>query len=278
MALVLKHVPASQGARWVRDGFRLFGRHPLAFSALLLAFLLTALAVSLVPFVGPVLMLGSLPLLSLGFMIGSEDGLADRPVHVGTFIRPFRGPPQRRKALLTLCAGYAAATLAVMALSHWVDGGAFEQLQRLLAQGRPGNEVDALLNDSRVADGVMLRLGLIGLISVPYWHALALVHWGGQSPAQALFSSTLALWRSKGAFAVYAVAWMVLVVVFSVAVGALAAVAGSREMAGLLVLPGVLIFSTAFYASLLFTFNDSFGPAPSAPSTPSTPSTPSMSA
>lgn len=271
MALVLKHVPPSQGMRWVRDGFRLFGRHPLAFSALLLAFLLAALAVSLVPLVGPVLMLGALPVLSLGFMVGSEDSLADRPVHVGAFIRPFRGPPPRRKALLSLCVGYAATTLAVMALSHWVDGGAFEQLQRLLAQGRPGSEVDALLNDARVADGVMLRLGLVGLISIPYWHALALVHWGGQSPAQALFSSTLALWRSKGAFTVYAVVWLVLIVVFSVAVGALAAVAGSRELAGLLVLPGVLVFSTAFYASQLFTFNDSFGPAPTASVNPVSP-------
>jgi hypothetical protein len=30
-------------------------------------------------------------------------------------------------------------------------------------------------------------------------------------------------------------------------------------MAGILVLPSVLIFSTVFYVSLLFTFNDSFG-------------------
>lgn len=266
MALVLKHVPPAQGLRWVRDGFRLFGRHPLAFTALLLAFLLLALLLSLLPLVGAVFMLGSLPLLSLGFMVGSEEGLADRPVHVGVFIRPFRGSPARSKALLALCGGYAVATLVTMALSHWVDGGAFEQLQRLLAQGQAGTDVEALMRDSRVADGVMLRLGLIGLISVPYWHALALVHWGGQSPAQALFSSTLALWRSKGAFAVYAVTWVVLIALFSVAVGALSAVAGSRELAGFLVLPGVLTFSTVFYVSLLFTFNDSFGPAPVSPS------------
>jgi hypothetical protein len=267
MALVLKHVTAAQGIRWVRDGFRLFGRHPLAFTALLMAFLLFAFVVSIVPLVGPVLMLGSLPLLSLGFMIGSEEGLADRPIHMGAFIKPLRGAPARRKALLALCGGYALATLVTMALSDWMDGGAFEQLQRLLAQGQANAEIEALLGDSRVADGVMLRLGLIGLITVPYWHALALVHWGGQSPAQALFSSTLALWRSKGAFALYAIGWVVLIGAYSVAVGALAAAAGSREWAGILVLPGVLVFSTAFYVSLLFTFNDSFGPAPVAPAT-----------
>jgi hypothetical protein len=266
MALILKTVPPAQGLGWVRDGFRLFGRHPLAFSALLLAFLLWAFVVSMLPLVGPLLMLASLPLLSLGFMVATEDGLADRPVHAGAFIRPLRGPVARRRSLLALCGGYAAATLAVMALSDGLDGGAFEQLQRLVAEGRPNAEIDALMGDSRVAEGLALRLALIGLLTVPYWHALALVHWGGQTPAQALFSSTLALWRSKGAFALYTVAWGVLIVLFSVTVGALSAAAGSRELAGFLVLPGVLVFSTAFYVSLLFTFNDSFGPSAIAPS------------
>ena len=52
MALLLKPVPALQGARWMRDGFRLFGKHPLAFSVLLVSFLLSALALSLVPYIG----------------------------------------------------------------------------------------------------------------------------------------------------------------------------------------------------------------------------------
>ena len=55
MPLLLKPVPAPQGARWLRDGFRLFGKHPLAFSVLLVAFLVSALALSLLPFLGSVL-------------------------------------------------------------------------------------------------------------------------------------------------------------------------------------------------------------------------------
>lgn len=259
MALTLKTVPPAQGMRWVRDGFRLFGRHPLAFSALLLAFLLAALALSLIPLIGAILMLAALPLLSLGFMVASESALAGRPVHVGAFIQVLRGPGPRVRSLLNLCLGYAAATLAIMALSDWVDGGAFEQLQRMLAQGGSRTEVDALLENPRVADGLLLRFGLIGLISAPYWHAPALVHWAGQSSAQALFSSTVAVWRSKGAFLLYTVTWAVLIAIFSSLVGVLSVIGGFRSLAGLLILPGVLVFSTAFYVSLLFTFNDSFG-------------------
>ena len=68
MALQLKTVSPGQGAHWMRDGFRLFGRHPLAFSLLLVSFLFAALLVSMVPLVGPLVMLAALPLMSLGFM------------------------------------------------------------------------------------------------------------------------------------------------------------------------------------------------------------------
>ena len=53
-----------------------------------------------------------------------------------------------------------------------------------------------------------LGLGLAALLSVPFWHAPALVWWHGQGLAQSLFSSTLACWRNKGAFTIFGVAWM----------------------------------------------------------------------
>ncbi|MBN8510527.1 MAG: hypothetical protein J0L57_18190 [Burkholderiales bacterium] len=68
-------------------------------------------------------------------------------------------------------------------------------------------EVDALLADPRLVQGMLVRFGLAALPSVPFWQAPPLVYWQGQGVAQALFSSTLALWRRKGAFAVYALAW-----------------------------------------------------------------------
>jgi hypothetical protein len=260
MALVLKSVSPMQGARWVRDGFRLFVRAPLAFTALLLAFLLLAFVLALFPLVGGLAMLVTLPLLSLGFMVGSEAALAGRPVHVGAFLLPFRGKTEARRALVQLGLGYAAATVLIMGLSDWVDGGAFDQLQRLLARGRADAEIDALLAADDLAQGMLVRFSLIALLSVPFWHAPALVHWGGQAAAQALFSSTLALWRNKGAFIVYSLTWAALVVVFAVSVGLVGMVLGSREFASFLVMPGVLVISTAFYVSLLFTFNDCFGP------------------
>lgn len=259
MALSLRSVPAAQGSRWVRDGFRLFGKHPLPFSLLFVVFLAAAALSSVVPLLGGMVMLAAVPLLSLGFMVASESALQGGPIHPGQFFSPLRGDPARRRSLLVLCGGYAAATLLILVLSHAVDDGAFEALQRLLAEGGKPDEVEKLLADPGLQTGLMLRFGLIALLSVPYWHAPALVHWGGQGPAQALFSSTLALWRNKGALTVYLLAWFGLFTVFGVVTSLLLGLLGLGGMLAVVAMPAALIFSTVFYVSLLFTFNDSFG-------------------
>ena len=97
------------------------------------------------------------------------------------------------------------------------------------------------------------------LLSVPFWHAPALVHWGGQGVAQALFSSTLAVWRCKGAFFVYALAWAALMLLFGIVTALVFGLLGVPQLVGLIGVPAGLVFSAVFYISLLFTFNDSFG-------------------
>lgn len=150
MPLLLKPVPALQGARWLRDGFRLFGKHPLAFSVLLVAFLVCALALSLLPLLGSVMVVAALPLLSLGFMIASEAALAGKPVHPGLFLAPLKGDAQRRKRQLALCLAYGVATVVVMLLSDAIDDGKFESLQRLMGQDGKAAEVEALLRDPQL--------------------------------------------------------------------------------------------------------------------------------
>ena len=63
------------------------------------------------------------------------------------------------------------------------------------------------------------RFGLAACLSVPFWHAPALVYWQGQGVGQALFSSTLAVWRCKGAFLMYSLAWVGVIAIFGALVG-----------------------------------------------------------
>ncbi len=266
MALQLKTVPAARGSRWIADAFRLFLRRPLAFTALFAVFLFAALVVSLVPLLGGLVQMMSLPLLSLGFMIASQSALLDGPVHPRQFIEPLRTDGPRRRALLRLCVIYGVSALAILLLADAMSNNAWGRLQALLAKGDGAQgEIDALLEEPGVGSAAVLAAVLGTALSVPYWHAPALVHWGGQSAGQALFSSTLAVWRSKGAFFVYMLGWAGVIVMFGLVTALVFGLLGLPQMAGVLGVPAGLVFSAVFYVSLLFTFNDSFGGKPVPP-------------
>ncbi len=262
MALLLKSVNSAQGVRWITDALRLFVRKPVAFTALFAMFLAAALLVSLVPLVGGVVQMMALPLLSLGFMVAAQSALLDGPVLPRHFIEPLRGDANRRRSLLILCALYGVLAIGILLLANAVSDNAWMRLQDLLAKGSTAQpQVDALLSEPGVQNGVLTAAVLGSLLSVPFWHAPALVHWGGQSWGQALFSSTLALWRNKGAFAVYTLGWLLLVLVFALVSGLVLGLLGLSGSANFLGVPAGLVLSAAFYISLLFCFNDSFGGA-----------------
>ena len=273
MTLLLKSVPAARGARWIVDAWRLFARRPLAFTMMFAAFMFCALLTSLLPFVGGVLQMMALPLLSLGFMVASQSALLDGPVHPMQFIEPLRADPVRRRALLRLCLFYGLGAVAVLLLCDALSDNAMGRLLALSAKGDAAQaEIDAVLSEPGLGAVALLLVTLGTLLSVPFWHAPALVHWGGQSVGQALFSSALAVWRSKGAFLAYAAVWAGLVLAFAVLSSLLFGALGLRQLASLAAVPAGLMFSTVFYVSLLFTFNDSFGssaePVPLEPPAP----------
>jgi hypothetical protein len=263
MALSLKTVDASHGARWIADAWRLFARRPMAFTALFAVFLFGALLVSLVPLLGGLVQMMALPLLSLGFMVASQSALLDGPVHPRQYLEPLKTDPARRRSLLILCAVYGVAVLLILLLVDAVSDSAFSRMQQLLAQGEQAQpKIDALLSEPGVASGALLAVVLGVALSVPFWHAPALVHWGGQRVGQALFSSAVAVWRSKGAFFVYAMGWVGVMLVFGIVTALVLGLLGLPQLAGVIGLPAGLMFSAVFYISLLFTFNDSFGGTP----------------
>jgi hypothetical protein len=259
MALRLQQVPASHGVRWVRHGFKVFKRYPLAFVGLFGMFLFAGLLAMTVPLLGPVLLLMALPILSLGFMLATHLALQGQTPTAAVFIAPFRLTPARRKTQLMLCAGYALGTVLIMVVSDWIDGGAFDRFETLVSSGNADQaQVAEALANPDLTLGALARLGLAALLSVPFWHASALVHWGGQRSLQALFSSTLAVWRNRGAFFLNAMAWLGVMIVFGLVTSLVAALLGLNNLVALIALPAGLLFSVVFYTSLYFSFVDSF--------------------
>lgn len=257
----LQLVPARQGALWVRRGFGIFFKHPLAFAALFTGFLFFGLMAMLLPFVGPLLLLAALPLVTLAFMLATQRAVHGQLPGPSVFVAPFRVNRARSIALLRMGLIYAVASLAIMTFSDLVDGGKFDALQEAMGGGKQDAAAIAqLLGDPQLQIGVLLRFGLASLLSLPFWHAPALVHWGNQGVGKALFFSTIACWRNFGAFTVYALAWCGVILLFGALANLLAALLQQAQVVALAAVPAGLLFSTVFYASLYFTFADCFAP------------------
>lgn len=261
MGLRLQDVPAAAGLRWVRQGFAECFMHPLGYASLFVLFMLGASLAMLIPLLGGALLLMAVPLLSLAFMMATAGAQQGLPVQAGIYLAPWQGaPPQRRRALLLLCIAYAVATVAMLGLCELIDGGRFDDLLVLLAKGdATAAQIQAAWEAPGLREGALARVVLSALLSVPFWHAPALVHWGGQSPAQALFSSTLAVWRSRGAFLLYSLGWVGALAGAGALSTLLLLMLGMGALGTLVMMPLALFFTTAFYASLYFCFRDCFG-------------------
>jgi hypothetical protein len=260
----LQTVPARQGVMWMREGFRVFFRQPFAFAGLFATFLFAAFGLALIPMVGPFIAVALLPLVSAGFMIASRTTLTGGYPTPRVFIDPLRGERSRTVAMIQLGICYALATLAIMWLSDVLDGGAFEDLMDSLPGGQVTAEAAAtqMAADPRIELGLLLRFGLAGLLAVPFWHAPALVHWEGHGCAKALFSSTIACWRNKGAFTIYSLVWFGVIMLIGIVLNLVFVLLGLAQVMAVVLVPVSLMLSTVFYASLYFTFADCFAAGP----------------
>lgn len=256
----LKTVPARNGALWVRLGIRAFFKRPMAFTALFAAFMFVVFVLALVPYLGPLLLLALLPLVSLAFMLATRAVVGGGLPTPLVFIAPLRAEAPRVRALMWLGLIYAVTTFAVMWLSEFVDGGAFEALMSSVpaASGAAADSLGDKVAAPGLLWGMVLRFGLAGLLAIPFWHAPALVYWDGQSCAQSMFSSTLACWRNRGAFFVYGMTWFSLVLGFGILMSLLFAVLGSPNLFAMTGVPLSLLVTAVFYTSLYFTFADCF--------------------
>jgi hypothetical protein len=256
----LNLVPANQGVQWVRQGFRVFARRPLAFAMLLSTVMLFALVCNFVPLVGSFVWLMSLPLASLGFMLAGEATTRDQMSTPAVFLQPLKQGPESKAAQIKLGVLYAGAFVLIVVVSQLIVGDVGRQIAETFAQSgqMDPQAVSKMLAEPRLrwAWGVLLLL--LTLLNIAFWHAPALVHWAGQPAGKALFFSWIACWRNRGAFVVYGLVWAGVMLAASLAVGVLFSLLGGGGGASVLVLPLSLLLMSVFYASLYFTFADCF--------------------
>jgi len=254
----LQLVAPRQGFVWVRRAFQVCARQPLGFAALLATCMFVVLLLGIVPVVGTAVVLALPPAGSLLFMIASHRAVEGRTAMPGSIAELAASGRTRLLALVKLGIAYAAATFVLFWIAGVLDGGALVSFLSSLPDERTtGEQTVTRVTDPRLQLGLILRLTFAAALSIPFWHAPALVHWGGHDWVKSLFFSSVAVWRNKGAFTVYGIGWLalwlLLLPIVSIAVGVL----GPQRFA-LVATPLTLAYLTLFYASLWFTFADCF--------------------
>lgn len=255
----LRTLPAIAGLFWIRRGFRTFFRRPGGFIGLFGLVLLVLLMLLATPPVVQILALVLMPLLSLGFMLGTEDVLDDLPLRPSVFWAPMTMGPPARRALLGVGLVYVAVFLLIFFFGDSIDGGEARAWMEKMFAPRPDGTMPEPVPMSGLGTAVLLlkTFGL-AIVSIPLWHAPALVHWGRYGAAQAMFSSVVSIWRTRAAFTVYLLGWGAVAFLVMMAVFLVAGIAGNLPLAVALMTPVSWALSTIFYITIWFGFVDTF--------------------
>jgi hypothetical protein len=240
----LNIVPARTGFQWVRLGIRTFMKQPLALAALVFMYSTIAVAMLIVPLVGPFLMMGLVPMGTLGLMAATKVAETRAFPMPAVLLTAFRASRERVRAMFVLGALYAASLMAIAFL--------VSMLVEVPASKGPAEVVES--PEFRM---LMLASAVLYLpVSLAFWHAPALVHWHGVPPVKSLFFSFVACVRNAGAFTMYGLAWFGVIAVI-LAASALAT-AVSPWLGGVVFGAASTMASITFYISIWFTFRDSF--------------------
>ncbi|NDY91653.1 BPSS1780 family membrane protein [Ideonella livida] len=256
MGFKLLTVPAGAGLQWVLAGLQEMRRHPLAYGGIMAVAFALLMVLGSLPVIGPPMMLASVPLLNLAFMMAVHASRQGHKPGAGVFLAPWVAPgTERRQRLLALCGAYMAASMVAVLLGSWVDGGAMARLMDAMASDDASPEtVDSLMQAPGLLAGLLVRLGLTVLVSVPFWHAPALIVWADQGVAQSLFSSTLAMARAWPAFTLYGLGWVVVLGVAGSLISALTGLLQLGSLGVLVLLPLMTLMVSAYYVSQYHTF------------------------
>ena len=234
----LNIVPSRTGFQWIKLGVRTFLRQPLALAGLFFMYMTVVIVIAQVPVIG--VFIGGLlvPAATLGLMAATEEASKGRFPMPSVLLSAFRAGRQRVRAMLVLGLVYTVASWLVTRLAALIAG-----------EPQPGMQIDG---------AAILALALHIPLFLMFWHAPALVHWHGVTPAKSLFFSLVACLRNFGAYFVYGLGWLALFIATGMLFAMIGGMLGGASMARAVMMPLALLLAAMFSTSIYFTFRDSF--------------------
>jgi len=234
----LNIVPASAGFQWIKLGMRTYLRQPLALAGLFFMYMTVVIIIAQVPVVG--VFVGGLlvPAATLGLMAATEEASKGRFPMPSVLLSAFRAGRQRVRAMLVLGLVYTVGSWLLTRLAALLTG-----------DPQPGAQIDG---------AALLALALHIPLFLMFWHAPALVHWHGVSPAKSLFFSLVACLRNFSAYVVYGLGWLGLFIATGMLFALIGGMLGGTSTARAVMMPLALLMAAMFSTSIYFTFRDSF--------------------
>ncbi len=184
-----RKMPASQGLRWVTEGFRLYRKNPLLLSAAFGLLFGIVAALNLIPVAGEALSELASPLMVAGFMAAFRTLDRSEELELPHFLTGVKGPAM---ALATVG---AVQLLGMLLISQVMLGMGFDldAMTAVLQKGDPQVLQNALRQST---PAVMIGLLLFTPLAMATWFAPALILFGNARPAQALGISLKAVARN----------------------------------------------------------------------------------
>lgn len=246
-------LPATSGWYWVRDGFRLFRKQPLAMFTWAMAISLLVIFATATPPVGPILVVALMPIITLMTLSACKHVEADRVMLPSMWGKPLKQPGVFRKLFLM---GLLYAALCMV--SGLVI---FLPFTDAMMEGMRIASVEKSMEPILSAMAVPLTLFAIVyvVIAAMFWHAPVLVAWHGLRLMQALFFSGIACWRNKLPFLVYGASWILVFLFIDLCAGLLVAIGLSPQLAGTLQIPFNIAAGGILYCSFYPAYTSVFG-------------------
>jgi len=259
-----RSVPAGRGWDWIVEAWTLTAGYRALFAGLVVGFMAAAIAASIVPFVGTIVLGLLTPVFQAGLILGCDALRRGEPLKVDHL---FAGFERQTKRLVMLGAVSVAAGMLMLIIAAATVGP--EALRPLLSGVAPAPDQMAGIF-VRVLLTVLIVLALSVPLYMAMWFAVPLIALRGVSVGTALSASFTGCLNNVLPFLVWSVAVLLLAIVpvlpFLIAVTAHLPVTLILVSTLPLMLGGIAL-AALFFASMYTSYRDIFGDDDDTPST-----------
>ena len=230
------HVNADRGWAWIKHGTTLFMKAPLLWGALLIICMVSALALSSIPFVGEAAVSLLTPVVLAGLMVGCRALDQNEELELAHIFSGFRKATSK---LVTLGAISLACQYGIFGVMMAMGGG---DLVDLMMSKEPISDSNVLIQAANGAGiSMLVGMGLFFLLMMSMQYAPMLAYFRGVPPIAAMRLSFSAFTSNIGAMSVYGL------IFFSLAI-----------FASLPMMLGWLVLMPIMFTSLYSSYSDIF--------------------